>query len=95
MAQRQMQFDLRVEVTYVEEVYMAGSLDLRYKKVRSAVVREYRFTGYNAEWTKLSPSPSAYLVDDRKKWNDKDAPLFQVKVNLLDIWFSLRGFKVD
>ncbi len=92
---RQMMYDLRVEVTYEKRTFMAGSLDLNYKYVRSAVVKEYRFSNYNAEWTKLSPAPSAYLEDDKKKWSDKDVPLFSVRINLLDIWFNLRGFKVD
>lgn len=92
---RKMMYDLRVEVTYEVRTHMAGSLDLNYKYVKSAVVKEYRFSNYNAEWTKLTPAPSAYLEDDKKKWNDKDAPLFSVRINLLDIWFSLRGFKVN
>lgn len=92
---RKMMYDLRVEVTYEIRIYMAGGLDLNYKYVKSAVVKEYRFSNYNAKWTKLVPAPSAYLEDDKKKWSEKDVPLFYVRINLLDIWFNLRGFKVD
>ncbi len=92
---RKMMYDLRVEVTYEIRTYMAGGLDLNYKYVKSAVVKEYRFSNYNAKWTKLVPAPSAYLEDDKKKWSEKDVPLFYVRINLLDIWFNLRGFKVD
>jgi len=92
---RKMQYDLRVEVTYVKRTHMYGSMDISYKMVRSAVVKEYRFSGYNAEWTKLTPAPSAFLEEDKKKWSERDVPLFYVRINMLDIWFNLRNFNVD
>ena len=92
---RNSQYDLMVEVRYENQTFMIGGLNLVYKQIRSASVTEYRFSGLNADWTKLSPAPPAYLEEDKKKWEDRNTPLFYVRINLLDIWFSLPGFKAE